>query len=180
MQLVVVAPASASGVRMPEEMFESGFRRWAAARSGDAQKLEEMVEDAMDAHPRAAALGEGAPEEEEAMRFWVKVGLDASQEHYRGSWRMITGADCHGRLGTLRVPTLMVCGSADSLLSLNLKDYKEIRRVATLHVFSHCGHSPQREHPHEFLRVLLRFLNHGPSNWRAMLAKHQRRLQSRL
>ena len=174
-QLVLVAPAPASGLRFPEEFFAPSFERWRRAKQGDAEALREMVDDAVTSLPLEGGA-RGAEEVAAEVRFWVEVGLFAAEEHYRGSWKMMTAFQCHEQLHALAVPALLVCGSADNLLSFNLKDYKEIRKVATLHVFSGCGHSPQREKAAEFNAVLLHFLDHGPSNWATIVQKFKSKL----
>jgi pimeloyl-ACP methyl ester carboxylesterase len=173
-QLILVAPAPSSGLRFPAEYFEPSFERWLRARAGDTQAVDQLVAEHLAVLPVQPAAT--VADIEQVVRFWVNVGLQASPSHYRGSWRMMTAYQRYHRLKELAVPTLMICGSADNLLSFNLKDYKEMRRVATLHIFSNCGHSPQRELPDEFLRVLLQFLDYGPSNWHAMVAKLRAKL----
>lgn len=177
-RLVLVAPAPSHGLIFPPDFFEPAFERWRAAKAGSADELRKMVAYAVLTHP--AQPGQSDEQRAREHEHWVRRGLDASEQHYRGSWAAMRAFNRHADLPAIKTPTLMVLGSADSLLVPNLKDYRAMRRVATLHVFSNCGHSPQRERPAEFNAVLLQFLDAGPSNWTSIFTKIKQSARSKL
>lgn len=168
-QLVLVAPSPSHGLVFPPEFFQPAFERWQAAKAGSQDEVRKMLAYALLTHPKQSH--ETDDERTQAHEYWIRKGLHASEEHYRGSWQMMRSFNRHADLPSITTPTLMVLGSADSLLVPNLKDYRAMRKIATLHVFSNCGHSPQREREAEFNRVILQFLDQGPSNWPSILQK---------
>jgi pimeloyl-ACP methyl ester carboxylesterase len=63
------------------------------------------------------------------------------------------------RLGEVRAPTLIVHGSADTLVPLNLaKEASWLIPDCRLKVFEGAGHWAQRERPEEFLAAAEEFL----------------------
>ena len=64
-------------------------------------------------------------------------------------------------LGTLRVPTLMVAGAADSVLRSNLQDSTAMYRSCSLHVFSGVAHDVPTAVPRQLAEVVAGFLEHG-------------------
>lgn len=61
----------------------------------------------------------------------------------------------------LKAPTLIVWGEEDRLLPLkNAYRAKELIPHAELHIFKQCGHIPQLEHPEQFNRILMDFIDH--------------------
>ncbi len=64
------------------------------------------------------------------------------------------------RIRSLRAPTLIVWGGRDRYLPVrHARAAHRAIRNSTLIVFPRSGHAPQREHPREFNRLVLRFLN---------------------
>jgi pimeloyl-ACP methyl ester carboxylesterase len=117
-------------------------------------------------NPRRIGVDERARRAE--IDRWIDIGLDASEAHYCGGWHALSSCRRHNTLERIDVPTLMVVGAADSLLGANLKDFRSIRKAATLHVFSNCGHSPQREVADQFNAVLVDFLRVGVVTFRTI------------
>ncbi len=71
-------------------------------------------------------------------------------------------AACEDRLRELRAPTLIVHGREDQVIPL-ISSQKLLRVLdnAQLHVFGHCGHWTQIEHPKAFNRLVRDFLTGG-------------------
>lgn len=83
--------------------------------------------------------------------------LDA--EAFQSVIRGLIGFDMRGRLGTLRVPTLVVIGSEDRLTPRFHADYL-LRSIpgARLEVVAGAGHIPHVEQPAAFTTLLRKFL----------------------
>lgn len=63
------------------------------------------------------------------------------------------------KLGKITVPTLVTWGQQDRILPLaHAYIAREKIPHARLHIFDHCGHMPQLEHPEEFNKLVLDFL----------------------
>ena len=66
------------------------------------------------------------------------------------------------RLHELRAPTLIVHGREDQVIPLaSSQKLLQVLDTAQLHVFGHCGHWTQIEHPKAFNRLVLDFLTEG-------------------
>ncbi len=78
--------------------------------------------------------------------------------NFRGQRADLTGL-LISKLGTITAPTLIFWGQQDRILPLAHAHIaaKKIRN-ARLHIFDHCGHMPQLEHPEEFNKLVLDFL----------------------
>jgi 4,5:9,10-diseco-3-hydroxy-5,9,17-trioxoandrosta-1(10),2-diene-4-oate hydrolase len=70
-------------------------------------------------------------------------------------------------LGTITVPAFILWGRQDRILPVS-QGIEAAGRIpgARLHIFEHCGHMPNIEHPDEFNRLILEFLlqDRGPRN----------------
>jgi pimeloyl-ACP methyl ester carboxylesterase len=124
------------------------------------------------------------PETEEEMRVRLRETLDRSVYHPevfarsmdellpqmrfspdRLKWMLNVGAksyDVRGRLGTIRVPTLILHGREDKLVPLERAE--ELHRGipdARLVVFEGCGHWPHVEKRTEFVAAVKEFLGLG-------------------
>ncbi|MCF8215855.1 MAG: alpha/beta hydrolase [Chlorobium sp.] len=81
----------------------------------------------------------------------------------RAFWELLLGShnlSLDRRLGKLRVPTLVITGDHDRMV----KPDETIRLAqelpgAELHIFPHCGHLPQEEKPHLFIKEVNSFLD---------------------
>lgn len=96
-------------------------------------------------------------------RLTAEYDLACPEEYVLRSWEAMKALRVADRLGEIKVPTLMVVGGSDNLLTNNLHDYKLLPN-ASLHVFSRTAHYPNKEVPEDFAKVVLDFLRHGPSN----------------
>jgi pimeloyl-ACP methyl ester carboxylesterase len=67
------------------------------------------------------------------------------------------------KLKDIMTLTLMIAGACDSLCGANYLDYTRLPN-ASLHVFSRASHYPHREEPAAWARVVLDFIDHGPTN----------------
>jgi pimeloyl-ACP methyl ester carboxylesterase len=62
-------------------------------------------------------------------------------------------------LSTINTPTLIIWGQQDRIIPVS-HAYVASKKMpnAELHIFDHCGHMPQMEHPKEFNELVLKFL----------------------
>lgn len=145
-KLVLVAPAPADGVVAPPEMHARG-RALRMARDVTTMVRESM---ALSPRPRSQAWFEEDAERRQKI----------SDAHYDQSWDALCTYHKGDRLGEITVPTLMIAGAADSLLTSNLADFPRLGN-ATLHVFSRVGHGVPTEVPEELAKVIADFVEHG-------------------
>ena len=89
----------------------------------------------------------------------AKSLAQCSESFLRGSFQGMADLRLGGRLGEIRVPTLMIGADHDDAVSLDsvLADYGRIPGCG-LHVFSRCNHWPLLEVPDELTGVLLDFI----------------------
>jgi pimeloyl-ACP methyl ester carboxylesterase len=95
---------------------------------------------------------------------WFESRIDhifgVSDGHYEaGAESMRTLAVGH-RLREITLPTLVLAGSADSLLPANLADFARLPNAA-LHVFSRAGHDVALHEPEGVARAIDDFMRHG-------------------
>eukprot|EP01104_Vermistella_antarctica_P007795 TRINITY_DN1918_c0_g1_i1.p1 TRINITY_DN1918_c0_g1~~TRINITY_DN1918_c0_g1_i1.p1 ORF type:complete len:322 (-),score=20.83 TRINITY_DN1918_c0_g1_i1:474-1355(-) len=157
--LVLVAPAPGTGIRTAVPNYheiQTGMRE--AAIGGDTKVQNALVDVTISGYPRGIAR--------KRAEDITKRGLSVAPEHFHEMWRAMTS--CRMDLTQISVPTLMIAGATDSLLSFNLRDFKLLRNVATLHVFSRVGHGLPREVPVQLSDVILDFLEHGPVTQRVL------------
>ena len=145
-KLVLVAPAPADGVHIPPEIHARN-RALHMAQDTTTIVREGM---ALTARPRSQAWFD-----EDARRR-----LKISDAHYDQSWEALCNYAKGSRLGEITVPTLMIAGAADGLLTANLTDFPRLGN-ATLHVFSRVSHGIPTEVPDELASVIADFVEHG-------------------
>jgi pimeloyl-ACP methyl ester carboxylesterase len=145
-KLVLVAPAPADGVRVPP-----GVRERALALR-EAQDRETLLRE------RKALSARYRPEQ--AHLRSLERALSVSGAHYNQSWEALVSSARGDRLGEITVPTLMIAGAADGLLSANLADFRRLPN-ATLHVFSRVSHGIPYEVPEAFAEVVADFIENG-------------------
>lgn len=64
------------------------------------------------------------------------------------------------KLSDVSIPTLIICGREDKVTPLTQSEFMNANiKGSTLHVIGHSGHVSNLEHPNEFNRELLDFLN---------------------
>jgi pimeloyl-ACP methyl ester carboxylesterase len=69
--------------------------------------------------------------------------------------------DVINRLSEITVPTLIIHGSEDRILSLELAELLQQNiRNSSLRVIERAGHCPHLEKPKEFNKIITDFLNH--------------------
>lgn len=145
-KLILVAPAPANGVVAPPEMHERSLRLYEA---GDRDTM------IRERNIMAARAGQEA----ETARS-VDRALSVSKGHFEDSWVSLVDSRRGDQLALVTVPTLIIAGAADSLLSANLKDFQRMPN-ATLHVFSRVGHGIPTDVPDEFAEVVADFMQNG-------------------
>jgi len=145
-KLVLVAPAPADGVQVPPAVRE----RTVALRK--AQDREALLRE------RTALSARSRPVEAQIRS--MERALSVSDAHYEQSWDALVTSARGDRLGEITVPTLMIAGAADGLLSANLTDFRRLPN-ATLHVFSRVSHGIPAQVPEAFAEVVGDFLEHG-------------------
>jgi pimeloyl-ACP methyl ester carboxylesterase len=161
--VVAVAPAPASGIRVPPEFIDEQRREREAARAeGEAGRAvrRRMAGEALVLNNKTG-LGDrrATAAEAQAAARRVQQALDASDDHHLHLWRDMERIRLD--LGALRVPTLMVAGAADSVLRSNLQDYTAMHRSCSLHVFSGVAHDVPTAVPRQLAEVVAGFLEHG-------------------
>jgi pimeloyl-ACP methyl ester carboxylesterase len=157
-KLVLVAPAPADGIDIPAEMRERALALW---RSQDRETM---------LRERTAFSARELPREMHERS--LERALSVSEGHYLESWDSMVSYRKGDRLGEIQVPTLVIAGAADSLLTANLADFQRLGN-ATLHVFSRVSHGIPREAPEAFAEVVSDFIEHGVVTARTL----QRRLE---
>lgn len=83
-----------------------------------------------------------------------------SNGHYVQAWAAMRALHVGDRLAEVQMPTLMIAGRADGLLSANLKDFQRLPN-ATLQVFSHAGHEVAIHEPDGVARCIDQFMQVG-------------------
>lgn len=99
-------------------------------------------------------------ETDEWIETRVRQRLRASDAHVRGGLATMYQLDVRKRLAELLVPTHMIAGAVDGLLSANLSDFAELPN-ATLSVFSRAGHDVAIHEPRGVSEAIHGFLQHG-------------------
>ncbi len=153
-KLVLVAPAPADGIATPPEMHE----RAARLRRENARNT--MIEERLATTARVH-------DPEQIVRA-VDRALSVSDGHFEESWQSMVDYRRGDQLANLEVPTLVIAGAADGLLTANLKDFQRLPN-ATLHVFSRVSHGVPREVSAEFAEVIGDFMEHGVVTAKALM-----------
>ena len=144
-QVVLVAPAPASGLQVPESQFETALAAW------ESPDRERMIRDRI--------LLSGRPNPDYLARA-VDRSLSVSRGHYVDSWRSMAAFRAADRLAEMTTPTLIVAAAADGLLPANLADFQRLPN-ASLHVFSRVGHGIPYEVPEALADVVADFFEHS-------------------
>ncbi len=93
-----------------------------------------------------------------------------SNGHYVQGWETMRALRVGERLGEIQAPTLMIAGTADGLLSSNLRDFQRLRN-ASLQVFSHAGHEVAIHEPDGVARCIDQFMRMGVVTSRTLAAR---------
>ncbi|MEM7017321.1 MAG: alpha/beta hydrolase [Pseudomonadota bacterium] len=96
--------------------------------------------------------------------------LRVSEGHLTGGMASMRQLDVADRLAELKVPTLMLAGAVDGLLTANIKDYQRLPDAA-LHVFSRAGHDVAVHEPDGVAEAIDQFMQHGPMSAAKLLAR---------
>ena len=155
LSLSLSAPAPADGIAFPPEARAEMRRRWAN------KERDLLIRTSLAGVPRESAHADVPAQ--------VDRQLSVSVGHYDGCWDAMVNYHKGDRLGEIQTPTLILAGTADSLLAPNLKDFARLGN-GTLHVFSRVGHGVPREVPSAYSRVITDFLQHGVVNARTVAA----------
>jgi 3-oxoadipate enol-lactonase len=145
-KLILVAPAPADGIAMPEEMRAEYRKPWDDKDRG--------------ALLRRQLAGNAREYGADNVASQVDRALSVSQGHYDGCWESLVDFQRGDELTNIQTPTLMIAGAADSLIAANLKDFQRLPN-ASLHVFSRVSHQVPREVPSAVARVIADFAEHG-------------------
>lgn len=90
----------------------------------------------------------------------IRHVLGVSNAHYVEGMQAMAKLAVGARLAELTMPSLVIAGGADGLLSANLKDFGRLPN-ATLQVFSHAGHEVAVHEPDGVARCIDDFLTMG-------------------
>lgn len=145
-RLVLVAPAPADGIDLPDSFRDRARRLWLD------KERDTLIQERLALNARIDDADEIAKS--------VDRALSVSQAHYDQCWDALVNYRKGDRLAEIQTPTLVMAGAADGLLSDNLLDFGRLPN-ATLHVFSRVSHGVPREVPRAFARVLVDFMQHG-------------------
>ncbi len=145
-KLILVAPAPSDGVQAPAEMHER------SRRLRQEQARETMIRERTLMAARESAV--------DRIPLSVDRALSVSDGHFEQSWQELVDSRRGEQLSRVSVPTLVIAGAADSLLTANLADFQRLPN-ATLHVFSRVGHGVPSDVPDEFAEVVADFMQHG-------------------
>ncbi|HRK33953.1 MAG TPA: alpha/beta hydrolase [Candidatus Hydrogenedentes bacterium] len=95
-------------------------------------------------------------------RYFVQQGQGNFewQNRIRADIRKSPDAILNGRIGNVKVPTLVLWGDKDQLISLAVGEaYHKAIPGSEFVVFKDCGHSPQYERPQETAEAIVAFLS---------------------
>ena len=95
---------------------------------------------------------------------WFNSRIDhifgVSDGHFDGGAMSMRDLDVGGRLASITLPTLVIAGSADSLLPANLEDFRRLPNAA-LQVFARAGHDVAIHEPDGVADTIDRFVRDG-------------------
>lgn len=143
--LTLISPVPAEG--LPHGGPDSADVRLAARTQRDAARW-------------MSAAYHARPVSTEAVEQGAEALMSVSDGHYWQSLEAMERFDVSGRLGQLAVPTLIMGGDSDRVISLEA--LVRMRRAIPncgLQVFWRVGHSPRAEAPEHFRAVLFEFLD---------------------
>lgn len=150
-RLILMAPVPSGGIPGKPNKEVMANRLKARAKNDRAFFMEEMV----------------------AKRFRPDVQTDAwfesrvdhlmrvSELHLLDGMESMYDLNVEDQLCTFKVPTLMIAGAVDGLLSANLKDYMRLPN-ASLQVFSRAGHEVAIHEPDGVSEAIHAFMQYGP------------------
>jgi 3-oxoadipate enol-lactonase len=97
---------------------------------------------------------------------WFNSRIDhifgVSDGHFDGGAIAMRDLAVGDRLGSITTPTLIIAGSADTLLPANLEDFRRLPNAA-LHVFSRAGHDVAIHEPDGVASAIDTFVRMGPA-----------------
>ena len=95
---------------------------------------------------------------------WFNSRIDhifgVSDGHYDGGALAMQQLNVGARLAHLTIPTLVIAGSADTLLAANIADFQRLPNAA-LHVFARAGHDVAIHEPDGVAAAIDAFMTHG-------------------
>lgn len=86
--------------------------------------------------------------------------LGVSDGHYDGGGDAMRALRVGDRLGEIELPTLVIAGSVDGLLTSNLRDFRRLPNAA-LQVFSRAGHEVGIHEPDGVAGAIAGLMEHG-------------------
>ena len=141
--LILVAGTQASAMVIPDEMLEG----WYAA-AGSADAMGDLI--------RPFLTG---PVDEAALDRFAREAARASLPALKGTMRVTLDIDFSGELASLDVPTLVVVGGRDELMSVDLLRNEITSRIKGARmVIVDCGHEIPLERPRELAGLIEAFL----------------------
>lgn len=99
--------------------------------------------------------------------------LTVSDGHVVGGAETMAALDVENQLSEMQVPTLMIAGAVDGLLTANLNDYMRLPH-ASLHVFSRAGHDVAIHEPDGVSDAIHQFMQYGPVTAAMLMQKVNR------
>ncbi len=99
------------------------------------------------------------PEQEDIRKVFVERWAENDQRAYLNSMRALVGWSVSARIGSIRVPTLVIAAGQDYSPLSAKEAYTAQIPGARLAVISDSRHATPVEHPQEFNQVLQRFLS---------------------
>jgi pimeloyl-ACP methyl ester carboxylesterase len=148
-RLVLMAPVPADGFPNSDPRLHE--QRRALRKSGDRAALL--------AQYRAGCVRSDVEDE-----AWFNSRIDhilgVSDGHYDGGAAAMAQLNVGARLSELTMPTLVLAGSADGLLTANIADFQRLPNAA-LHVFSRAGHDVALHEPDGVANAIDAFMCHG-------------------
>jgi len=95
---------------------------------------------------------------------WFNSRIDhifaVSDGHYDGGAEAMQQLNVGAQLATLMTPTLVIAGSADTLLPANIADFQRLPNAA-LQVFARAGHDVAIHEPDGVAQAIDHFMTHG-------------------
>ena len=105
---------------------------------------------------------------------WIESRVDhlmrVSDGHLVGGMETMQALSVEDKLSSLTVPTLMLAGGVDGLLTANLSDYMRLPD-ASLHVFSRASHEIAIHEPDGVSDAIHQFMQHGPLTAAKLVAR---------
>ncbi|XOV89026.1 MAG: alpha/beta fold hydrolase [Pseudomonadota bacterium] len=158
-RLILMAPIPSGGTGGPNrEMIEANME---ARRRGDRDHF---------LKPMVATRFRPDVQTDDWFERRVHHLMRVSEGHVVGGAETMAALDVTDQLPSMTVPTLMLAGAVDGLLTANLNDYMAMPN-ASLHVFSRAGHDVAIHEPEGVSHAIHEFMQHGPLTAAALLAR---------